>query len=134
VPALIEAENRPVLAGVNRIAIKLILDTAAMARAAKMLVGKKDFKSFAAAADKRESSVRTILHCDITRDDDWVYVGIEGDGFLYNMVRNIVGTLVEVGLSRWGPEKINEILEAKDRTAAGPIARAEGLCLIWIRY
>jgi len=119
------------------------LDTAAMARAAKMLVGKKDFKSFAAAADKRETSVRTILRCNVTRSapqrsgarkDDWIYVDVEGDSFLYNMVRNIVGTLVEVGRGRWKHEKINEILEAKDRTAAGPIAPAAGLCLMWVKY
>jgi tRNA pseudouridine38-40 synthase len=50
------------------------------------------------------------------------------------MVRNIVGTLVEVGVGRWNPEKINEILEARDRTAAGPLAPAAGLCLIWVKY
>ncbi len=110
------------------------LDVTAMAEAAKMLVGKKNFKSFASAADKRENSVRTILRCDVTCEDDWMYVDVEGDGFLYNMVRNIVGTLVEVGIGRWKPEKINEILEAKDRTAAGPIAPAAGLCLMCVKY
>ena len=110
------------------------LDTTAMAEAAKLLVGKKDFKSFAAAADKRESSVRTIFRCDVTSENDWMYVDVEGDGFLYNMVRNIIGTLVEVGLDRWQGEKINEVLEAKDRTAAGPIAPAAGLCLMWVKY
>ena len=110
------------------------LDVTAMAEAAKMLVGKKDFKSFASAADKRQTSVRTIFRCDVTCEDDWVYVDVEGDGFLYNMVRNIVGTLVEVGVGKWRPEKINEILEAKDRTAAGPIAPAAGLCLMCVKY
>jgi len=110
------------------------LDVAAMAQAAKMLVGKKDFKSFASAADQRENSVRTILRCDVTCEDDWVYVDVEGDGFLYNMVRNIVGTLVEVGVGRMPSEKIAEILEAKDRTAAGPIAPAAGLCLMCVKY
>jgi tRNA pseudouridine38-40 synthase len=110
------------------------LDVAAMNGAAKVFIGKKDFKSFAAAADKRETSVRTIFRCDVTRDDDLVYVDIEGDGFLYNMVRNIVGTLVEVGIGKQNAEKINQILEAKNRTAAGPIAPAAGLCLMWIKY
>lgn len=110
------------------------LDIAAMARAAAMLIGKKDFKSFAAAADKRQSSVRTIFRCDVNQSDDWIYFEVEGDSFLYNMVRNIVGTLVEVGCGRMEPEKIKEILEAKDRTAAGPIAPAGGLCLIRIMY
>jgi tRNA pseudouridine38-40 synthase len=151
------------------------LDNTAMSEAAKLLVGKKDFKSFASAADKRENTVRTIFRCDVNSscvpsamlrtsvrdaycekakmdscfrrndntqyairdtqyENDWVYVEVEGDGFLYNMVRNIVGTLVEVGVGRWKPEKINEILEAKDRTAAGPLAPAQGLCLMWIKY
>jgi tRNA pseudouridine38-40 synthase len=97
-------------------------------------VGKKDFKSFASAADKRESSVRAIIRCDVTTENKSIYVDVEGDGFLYNMVRNIVGTLVEVGRGRWRPEKINEILEAKDRTAAGQLAPPQGLCLMWIKY
>ena len=110
------------------------LNTDAMAEAAKILVGKRDFKSFASAADNRESSVRTIFRCDVTGEGHWVYIEIEGDGFLYNMARNIVGTLIEVGRGKWRPQKINEILEAKDRTAAGPIAPAQGLCLMWIKY
>ena len=110
------------------------LDTAAMTKAAKMLRGKKDFKSFASAKDNRDNTVRTIFRCDVTGENDWIYVDVEGDSFLYNMVRNIVGTLVEVGIGRWMPEKIKEILEAKDRTAAGPIAPAGGLCLIRVKY
>jgi tRNA pseudouridine38-40 synthase len=110
------------------------LDIAAMAAAAKLLVGTKDFKSFAAGNEKREDTVRTIFRCDVTDEDDWVYTDVEGNSFLYNMVRNIVGTLVEVGVGRWKPEKINEILEAKNRTAAGLLAPAAGLCLIRIRY
>jgi tRNA pseudouridine38-40 synthase len=110
------------------------LDAPAMNQAAQLLVGTKDFKSFATAADRRESSVRTIFHCDVTAEDKWIYINVEGDGFLYNMVRNIVGSLVEVGAGRWKPEKMNEILEAASRTAAGPLALAQGLCLIWIKY
>jgi len=114
------------------------LDIQAMDAGAKFLMGEHDFKSFAAAADHREDSVRTIFRCDVTDQPAdhgrWVYVDAEGDGFLYNMVRNIVGTLVEVGVGRWKPETIPEILEAKDRRAAGPIAPPNGLCLMWIRY
>ncbi|MBL7185701.1 MAG: tRNA pseudouridine(38-40) synthase TruA [Phycisphaerae bacterium] len=110
------------------------LDLTAMARAAELLVGKKDFKSFASAADKRESSVRTIFRCGVKSEDEAVYVDVEGDGFLYNMVRNIVGTLVDVGVGRWEPEKISEILEARNRTAAGRLAPPQGLCLMWIKY
>ena len=125
------------------------LDIAAMDVAAKMLLGTKDFKSFASAADKRTDSIRTILRCEVysskspfsitsheprVTSDEWVFIDIEADRFLYNMVRNIVGTLVEVGREKWKPEKIDEILEAKDRKAAGPIAPAAGLCLMWIKY
>lgn len=132
------------------------LDIEAMAEAAKLLVGRKDFKSFASAADKREDTVRTIFRCDVyswcevrrascegntqytprttPQEGDWVYVDVEGDSFLYNMVRNMVGTLVEVGVGRWKAEKIIEILEAGDRRAAGPLAPAAGLCLMRIEY
>ena len=114
--------------------IPKIFNVSAMNQAAQLLVGTKDFKSFASAADRRESSVRTIFRCDVTAEDKWIYVNVEGDGFLYNMVRNIVGTLVEVGTGRWKPEKMNEILEAKDRNAAGRLAPPAGLCLMWIQY
>jgi tRNA pseudouridine38-40 synthase len=125
------------------------LDLDSMIQAAQLLLGQKDFKSFAAADDHRTDSVRTIFRCDVyssdsplpnTSDesratsDDWVFIDVEGDRFLYNMVRNIVGTLVEVGVGRMKPEKITEIIEAKDRRAAGPIAPPEGLCLMWIKY
>jgi tRNA pseudouridine38-40 synthase len=110
------------------------LDVPAMNQAVQLLVGTKDFKSFASAADRRESTVRTIFRCDVTAEDKWIYVNVEGDGFLYNMVRNIVGTLIEVGTGRWKPEKMNEILEAKNRTAAGRLAPPQGLCLMWIKY
>jgi tRNA pseudouridine38-40 synthase len=110
------------------------LDVQAMADGAAMLVGRHDFKSFASAADKRTSSIRTILKCDVRQDGEWIYTETESDGFLYNMVRNIVGTLVEVGRGRWPADKIAEILEARDRREAGPIAPASGLCLMWIKY
>jgi tRNA pseudouridine38-40 synthase len=110
------------------------LDVAPMQEAAKKFIGEKDFKSFATACDKRSSSVRTIFHCDVTQDGQWIYIDVEANGFLYNMVRNIVGTLVEIGRGRWQPDKIDEIIEAKSRNAAGPIAPAQGLCLMWIKY
>jgi tRNA pseudouridine38-40 synthase len=110
------------------------LDVAKMAEAAKMLVGTMDFKSFATAGDKRENKVRTIFRCDVNAKDDWIYIDVEGDSFLYNMVRNIVGTLVEIGIGRWKPEKMSEIFQAKDRRAAGPMAPAAGLCLMRIEH
>jgi tRNA pseudouridine38-40 synthase len=123
------------------------LDMPLMNQAAQFLLGQKDFKSFASADDHRTDSVRTILRCEVylscdkntkceirNTNDDWVFIDVEGDRFLYNMVRNIVGTLVEVGVGKMLPEKIIEIIEAKDRRAAGPIAPPEGLCLMWIKY
>lgn len=110
------------------------LDAGQMNKAAKLIVGKRDFKSFASAADTRQSSVRTVTRCDVVARADGLDIEVEGDGFLYNMVRNITGTLVEVGRGRWGPEKITEIIDAKDRTAAGPLAPAQGLCLVRIDY
>jgi tRNA pseudouridine38-40 synthase len=127
-------KNRNVLKTRNCWHRPAALDIAAMGAAAKMLIGKKDFKSFASAADKRENSIRTVMQCEVTQEDKWVYIDIVADRFLYNMVRNIVGTLVEIGRGKWKPEKIDEILDAKDRKAAGPIAPAAGLCLMWIKY
>ncbi len=110
------------------------LDIPAMQNAAKRLEGTHDFKSLASAADQRTSSVRTILHCSLFKQEDFIYFTVQADGFLYNMVRNIVGTLVEIGRGRWEPEYMDTILAAKDRNAAGPIAPASGLNLIKILY
>jgi tRNA pseudouridine38-40 synthase len=111
-----------------------LLNVFAMQAAAARLVGRYDFKSFASAADQRESSVRTITQCSVEENGDIFKIRVQADGFLYNMVRNIVGTLVEIGRGRWQPDYIAEILAAKDRTAAGPIAPACGLCLMKIYY
>ncbi len=111
-----------------------MLITFAMSAAAARLVGTYDFKSFASAADTRESSVRTVLQCSVTDKIPHIFIDVAATGFLYNMVRNIVGTLVEIGRGRWDPEDIDRILAAQDRTAAGPIAPASGLCLMEIKY
>jgi len=128
------AKERPVLQIHHCWHYPYELDRDRMNTAARSLIGRKDFKSFAAAADQRQTSVRTVRICSVSSSGQWTYVDIEADGFLYNMVRNITGTLVEVGRGRWEPEKIAEILAAKDRAAAGPIAPASGLCLIRIDY
>ncbi|MHC4666546.1 MAG: tRNA pseudouridine(38-40) synthase TruA [Planctomycetota bacterium] len=110
------------------------LDVPAMDAGAKMLLGTHDFRSFAAASDERENSVRTVVRCDVAQENQWIYVDIEADRFLHKMVRNIVGTLVEIGRGRWKPERMQAILEVKKRTAAGPTAPGEGLCLVRIHY
>lgn len=111
-----------------------LLNVFGMNFAAARLVGTYNFKSFASAADTRESSVRTVLRCNVSEKRGEIFVDVAATGFLYNMVRNIVGTLVEVGRGRWQPEDIDRILAAKDRAAAGPIAPASGLCLMNIQY
>ena len=110
------------------------LDIKQMDIALQHLVGRHDFKSFACAADQRQDSVRTIFSCQINSSPPHISIDIAGDGFLYNMVRNIVGTMVDVGRDRIDSESIPKILAAKDRTAAGPIAPANGLVLQWIKY
>jgi len=110
------------------------LDAEAMRAAAQHLVGRRDFRSFASAADTRQSSVRTLFGCDVRQERDTIIIDVEGDGFLYNMVRNIVGTLVDIGHGRWAPDMIRAILGARDRTAAGQLAPPQGLCLEWIQY
>jgi tRNA pseudouridine38-40 synthase len=111
------------------------LDVDALAEAAALLVGTHDFTSFASAgSNPRESNVRTILRVDCRRAGRELTIDIEGTGFLYNQVRNMVGTLVEVGRGHWRPERVRDILAARDRAAAGPTAPPQGLCLEWIHY
>jgi tRNA pseudouridine38-40 synthase len=126
--------NRPVLEVRHCWYIPAKLDVEAMHKAAKYLIGEHDFKSFASSKDNRETTVRTVFHCNVTKNDDWIRLDVEGDGFLYNMVRNIVGSLVEVGIGRWPADKMKTVLEACERTAAGPIAPPQGLCLLKIDY
>ena len=109
------------------------LDTAAKKEAAAKLVGEHDFASFAKPGHGRETTVRTVHACDVSYHSPKLVIGVEGSGFLWNMVRIIVGTLVEVGLGRFTPDDIKNMLEAKDRRSAGSTAPAHGLYLQWIR-
>lgn len=110
------------------------LDYEKMQEAAKYLVGKHDFKSFCSARTQVTDTVRTIYSLDVSKEDDIIKIRISGNGFLYNMVRIIVGTLIKVGLKVYPPEYVKEILEACDRNVAGPKAPAKGLTLIGIVY
>lgn len=105
-----------------------------MRKAASYLVGEHDFVSFCNVRTDVENTVRTITALDILQDGDEITIRITGNGFLYNMVRIIVGTLIRVGRGFYEPEKVKEILEAKDRKAAGVTAPAHGLMLVEIRY
>jgi len=105
-----------------------------MRKAASYLVGEHDFVSFCNVRTDVENTVRTITALDILTNGDEITIRITGNGFLYNMVRIIVGTLIRVGRGFYEPEKVKEILEAKDRKAAGVTAPAHGLMLMEIKY
>jgi tRNA pseudouridine38-40 synthase len=111
------------------------LDLAAMREAAKLFVGKHDFKSFAANRDyEMESTVRTMHRCEIQKKGPLLTVIIEGDGFLYKMCRGIAGTLVQLGQGKIAVADIKHILAAKDRRVAGMTAPAHGLVLWKVFY
>lgn len=106
------------------------LDVEKMRQAARYLEGEHDFKSFCQTGAQVETTVRTIYSAEIIEDGAELVVRVCGGGFLYNMVRIIVGTLLEVGQGKREPEDILKILEKRDRSAAGPTAPAHGLMLI----
>lgn len=110
------------------------LDVEAMQKAAAYLEGEHDFKSFCSVHAQVESTVRTIYSCTVSKDEDIIRIRVTGNGFLYNMVRIIAGTLIEVGAGKSKPEAILEMLAAADRQSAGPTAPAHGLTMIEIKY
>jgi tRNA pseudouridine38-40 synthase len=105
-----------------------------MAAAAAQFVGEHDFASFAKPGHGRENTIRTVHHCAVSYRAPRLVVGIEGSGFLWHMVRIIVGTLLQVGVRGSPPETITQMLAANDRKASGPTAPPQGLFLQWIRY
>lgn len=110
------------------------LDVEKMREAAAYLVGEHDFKSFCSARTQVTDTVRTVYALEVTKEDELIKIRISGNGFLYNMVRIIVGTLIKVGLGVYPAAHVKEILEARDRNTAGPKAPAKGLTLIGIAY
>ncbi|EET58664.1 tRNA pseudouridine synthase A [Marvinbryantia formatexigens DSM 14469] len=110
------------------------LDVENMRRALAYLVGEHDFKSLCTHKEEVENTVRTIYEADIQKDGDMISIRISGNGFLYNMVRIIVGTLLRVGSGYYPPEYMQELLAAKNRQAAGETAPPQGLTLLEIRY
>src|SRR5713101_944283 len=110
------------------------LDAAAMRRSVECLSGRHDFRSFETDWPNRMSSVRTITHVAVSRFGSWIWLDVEADGFLYNMVRAIAGTLVNVGRGYWPESHVAKILRAEDRKEAGPTAPASGLFLMRVTY
>jgi tRNA pseudouridine38-40 synthase len=109
-------------------------DVRAMRQAAEYLIGTHDFKSFCANPRMRKSTVRCVDSIEIEKEGPYIRMYFHGNGFLQNMVRILSGTLLEVGFGRMTPERVGEVLEAKDRKLAGPTAKAQGLCLMEVDY
>lgn len=114
------------------------LDVDKMRRGAERLLGKHDFKAFESLGSRRKTSVRTVRDLVILEQSALagreLVIEIEADGFLYNMVRNIVGALVAIGKDRFPPEWLDSVLASRDRITESPTAPARGLCLISVSY
>lgn len=110
------------------------LDVEKMEKAAGYLVGEHDFKSFCVAKAQVLTTVRTLYGIEVKKEGNYLTIRVSGSGFLFNMVRIIAGTLLEVGKGKLAPEQVKEILEAKDRQEAGPTAPARGLTLVSFEF
>ena len=114
--------------------IPMKLDVKKMQEAMKFFEGEHDFKAFKASGTSSKSSVRTIYKGEVKHEGERIIIEVTGNGFLYNMVRIIAGTLVDVGLEKIKPEEIPEIIESKDRTKAGKTLPPHGLYLLKVEY
>lgn len=110
------------------------LDVENMKKAIKYFEGEHDFKGFKASGTSSKSSVRTIYSAKIELKEERIIIELEGNGFLYNMVRIIAGTIVDVGLGKIKPDEIPEIISSKDRTKAGKTLPPQGLYLVNVYY
>ncbi len=110
------------------------LDVEKMKCAAKLFEGEHDFKAFKASGTSSKSSIRTIYKAEVIKNEDRIYIELTGNGFLYNMVRIIAGTLLDVGIGKINPEEITDIIENKDRKGAGKTLPAKGLVLVEVTY
>ena len=110
------------------------LDLKQMQRAAKLLLGRHNFRSFQAADKKLKDSTRIIKKIKISKKGNFIFIDIQANGFLYKMVRNIVGTLIEIGRKKHPPVKIQKILASKNRQFAGSTVSGCGLCLLRVDY
>lgn len=112
------------------------LNFPAMTEAAKHLIGTHDFTSFKTLSDENlnQDPVRTLMRLDLSRSGDWIWFDLEGDGFLYKMVRGVIGTLAEVGRGRQNAGWVREVLAARDRQKAGPNFPGTGLYLMQVFY
>ena len=111
------------------------IDLSLMKKEARALLGRRDFKTFANVDPSRTcDAIRTIRSLDVKKKGDYLVLTVEANGFLYKMVRNIVGTLLEVGSGRFPPGSVKKMLKSRDRRAAGVAAPPQGLCLEEVMY
>ena len=110
------------------------VDVALMAEASKEFIGTHDFAAFKSSGGNTKTTVRTITSLDVVRQNNYIIFTITGDGFLYNMVRIIIGTLMEVGLRKIKTNSIKDMFLSKDRRMSGPCLPASGLCLEKVYY
>jgi tRNA pseudouridine38-40 synthase len=117
------------------------MDLEQLREGAVRFVGQHDFKSFQASGSDRKTTIRNVRACDVIIQSSCpaehttrLAIEVEADGFLYNMVRNMVGSLVEVGRGKRSPQWIDHVLSVRNRDVAGPTAPAMGLCLLHVDY
>ena len=129
--------NRPTRSALDRRRTHLVrppLDVALMREAARALIGTHDFRSFGSEMSKKEKTVRTVTSFEVRSTPPYVDFCVLGNGFLYNQVRAMVGTLIPVGLGKRKPGWVREVLEAKDRSKAGVNVPGTGLTMIEVKY
>lgn len=114
--------------------ISIKLDVSKMQEASKYFIGEHDFKAFKASGTSNKSSIRTIYDAKVYQEGDRIYIELTGNGFLYNMVRIIAGTLVEVGMNKISVEQIPNIIKSKERKNAGKTLPPQGLYLVKVEY
>ena len=134
---ILRRDVRPALGRSRTHWLRRKLDLAAMQQAAARCVGEHDFAAFESESNGG-NTVRTVTRCDVAarpaRGGELIAVTVSANGFLYNMVRAMVGTFIEIGSGRWPPEHIARLFAARDRALAGPTAPAKGLCLLEVEY
>lgn len=128
------SKTRPAIGRFYSLWIWYPLDVVAMRSACQYFLGEQDFTSFEASNSPRKSSVRTVYQCEIREESCYIIFFISANGFLYHMVRNIVGTLLKIGQNKQTADSIKEILSAKNRALAGSTAPSYGLTLEYVQY
>ena len=131
---ILNRPSRPALLAARVWHVPFELDSAAMHAAGQRLLGRHDFSSFRAASCQAKSPIRTLSRLDVVRHGDVVELQVEARSFLHHQVRNLVGTLKLVGEGRWTSDRVIQALNARDRSAAGPTAPADGLTLVEVQY